>query len=73
MGPVEKSKAARFNAHTLKLLQAAVKQDPEVDLTTKLPTRYSDRLDSMRNSERPDHRMPPTLSILQEIFLTFGF
>ncbi|KAJ9193565.1 hypothetical protein DTO166G4_592 [Paecilomyces variotii] len=58
MGLVKKSKAARFNAHTLKLLQAAVKQDPEVDLTTKLPTRYSDRLDSMRNSERPDHDAP---------------
>lgn len=45
-----KSKAARFNLHTLKKLQEAVEQDPEVDLSSKLPIEYSVRLTEMRNS-----------------------
>ncbi|OOF94217.1 hypothetical protein ASPCADRAFT_171826 [Aspergillus carbonarius ITEM 5010] len=49
------SKATRFNAHTLKKLQAAVALDPHVDLTTKLPTNYSTRLNSMRNSVELDN------------------
>jgi hypothetical protein len=32
-----KSKAARFNIHTLKRLQEAIEKDPEVDFTSKLP------------------------------------
>lgn len=44
------SKAAKFNLHVLKRLEAAVKDDPEVDLTSKLPLAYSDRLIEMRSS-----------------------
>lgn len=39
-----KSKAARFNARTLKKLQAALDRDPEIDLTTQMPMDYSARL-----------------------------
>lgn len=39
-----KSKAAKFNAHTLRKLQAAVDKDPEIDLTTQMPMDYSVRL-----------------------------
>ncbi|KAL4948365.1 hypothetical protein BDW69DRAFT_176628 [Aspergillus filifer] len=47
MGRVLKSsKATKFNAHTLKKLEEAFQLDSEVDLTTKLPTDYSSRLDS---------------------------
>ncbi|KAL4788861.1 hypothetical protein BDV19DRAFT_374989 [Aspergillus venezuelensis] len=47
MGRVLKSsKATKFNAHTLKKLEEAFTLDSEVDLTTKLPTDYSTRLDS---------------------------
>lgn len=45
-----KSKAARFNAHTLKKLQAAVSDDPEIDLTTRMPIEYSNRLTGMRSA-----------------------
>lgn len=50
MGRVTKpSKATKFNAHTLKKVQAAFALDPEVDLTSKLPSDYSSRLDSWRS------------------------
>ncbi|KAL2810362.1 hypothetical protein BDW59DRAFT_177125 [Aspergillus cavernicola] len=56
MGRVTKpSKATRFNEHMLKKLQKAVALDPEVDLAKKLPTDYSTRLDSMRNSLKVDN------------------
>jgi hypothetical protein len=47
---VAKSKAARFNLLTLKRLQAAINNDPEVDLTSKFPSGYSDRLSEMRRA-----------------------
>lgn len=34
---MSESKASKFNAHTLKELQAAIEENPEVDLTTKMP------------------------------------
>lgn len=39
-----KSKAAKFNAHTLRKLQAAVDNDPEINLMTQMPMDYSVRL-----------------------------
>lgn len=39
-----KSKAAKFNAHTLRKLQAAVDKDPEVNLIVQIPIDYSLRL-----------------------------
>ncbi|KAJ5088846.1 hypothetical protein N7456_012462 [Penicillium angulare] len=45
------SKARRFNERTLKKLQAAFELDPEVDLVTKLPTDYSNRLDGWRSQK----------------------
>ncbi|RAL03101.1 uncharacterized protein BO80DRAFT_462848 [Aspergillus ibericus CBS 121593] len=57
MGRVVKpSRASRFNTHALKKLQAAVALDPDVDLTTKLPTDYSARLERMRNGLENDSR-----------------
>jgi hypothetical protein len=44
-----RSKAARFNLHTLKRLKEAVERDPEIDLTQKFPSDYPDRLAEMRN------------------------
>jgi hypothetical protein len=49
--PAYRPKAARFNAHTLKRLQVAVEQDPEVDLTTKFPIEYI-RLTEMRETDK---------------------
>lgn len=46
--PAVKSKAARFNAHILKRLQAAVTKDPEVNLAEQFPADYSKRLIEMR-------------------------
>jgi hypothetical protein len=43
------SKAARFNLHKLKLLKKAIEKDPEVDLTLKFPSDYSNRLTEMRS------------------------
>lgn len=43
-----KSKAAKFNAHTLRKLQAAVEKNPEIDLTTQMPMDYSVRLVEFR-------------------------
>ncbi|KAB8240079.1 hypothetical protein BDV35DRAFT_386131 [Aspergillus flavus] len=48
MARIRKSKASKFNTHVIKKLQAAVSMDPEIDLTTKLPSEYSSRLDTMR-------------------------
>ena len=48
--PASKSKAARFNAHVLKKLQAAVAKDPEVNLAEQFPMEYSQRLMEMRTS-----------------------
>ncbi|EAW07450.1 uncharacterized protein ACLA_021640 [Aspergillus clavatus NRRL 1] len=50
MARISKSKAAKFNARTLTKLQAAIEKDPETDLTAKLPLRYSDRLNDMRQN-----------------------
>ncbi|KMO99859.1 hypothetical protein CIHG_10143 [Coccidioides immitis H538.4] len=44
----KKSKAARFNIHTLSRLQKAVAADPEIDLTLYFPKDYSERLSEMR-------------------------
>ncbi|PGG98661.1 hypothetical protein AJ80_09498 [Polytolypa hystricis UAMH7299] len=55
MARISKSKAAKFNAHTLQKLQDAVEIDPEVDLTTKLPSRYSARLTKMRRVVQSDN------------------
>lgn len=47
-----KSKASRFNAHTVRKLQAAINDDPEVDLVSRMPMDYSSRLIEMRDSEK---------------------
>jgi hypothetical protein len=39
-----KSKAAKFNAHTSRKLQAAVDKDAEINLITQMPMDYSVRL-----------------------------
>ncbi|CAG8224377.1 unnamed protein product [Penicillium olsonii] len=44
------SKAARFNARTLKKLQAAITKDPEIDLLEQFPMEYQERLMEMRKS-----------------------
>ncbi|WEW56432.1 phosphotransferase [Emydomyces testavorans] len=49
---VLQSKAARFNLHTLKRLKAALEIDPTVDLTTKFPSDYSNRLSEMQSSSQ---------------------
>ncbi|KAJ5488452.1 hypothetical protein N7539_003342 [Penicillium diatomitis] len=42
------SKAARFNVHVLKKLQAAITEDPEINLVERLPADYTQRLMEMR-------------------------
>lgn len=42
------SKAAKFNAYTLRKLQAAISHDLEVDLAGQLPINYTSRLATMR-------------------------
>ena len=48
---ISNSEAAKFNARTLRTLQAAVSHDPEIDLTTQMPINYSSRLIEMRASK----------------------
>ncbi|PYI35255.1 kinase-like protein [Aspergillus indologenus CBS 114.80] len=55
MACISESKAAKFNARTLTKLQAAIEKDPEIDLTTKLPLRYSDRLNEMRQDVQTEN------------------
>jgi uncharacterized protein YfeS len=55
--PNSKSKAARFNAHVLKRLQAAVIRNPEINLAEQFPTEYVERLMEMQN---PIQRSPST-------------
>ncbi|PYH46592.1 uncharacterized protein BP01DRAFT_397112 [Aspergillus saccharolyticus JOP 1030-1] len=45
---------ARFNAHTLTKLQAAIEKDSETDLTVKLPLRYSAHLSSICQNAHAD-------------------
>lgn len=45
-----RSKAARFNAHTLRKLSRALSRDQEIDLISQMPIKYSDRLADMRDS-----------------------
>lgn len=47
-----KSKAARFNLHTLKKLRAAIDNDPETDLLTQMPMDYSSRLMDMQDTTK---------------------
>ncbi|KAJ5804563.1 uncharacterized protein N7518_000866 [Penicillium psychrosexuale] len=49
-GAQHASEAVRFNARTLKKLQAAITKDPEIDLADQFPTRYSERLMEMRTT-----------------------
>ena len=44
------SGSAKFNVLTVKKLQAAIDRDPEIDLTTRMPTNYTSRLTKMRTS-----------------------
>ena len=44
------SRAAKFNVHIIKKLQAAIDRDPEIDLTTQIPTNYTSRLTKFRTS-----------------------
>ena len=48
---ISKSEAAKFNARTLRKLQAPVSHDPEIDLATQMPINYSSRLIEMRASK----------------------
>ncbi|KAJ5685141.1 hypothetical protein N7536_007760 [Penicillium majusculum] len=48
--PASKSKAVRFNAHVLKMLQAAVTKDPEINLAEQFPAEYPQRLMEMKTS-----------------------
>ena len=48
---ISNSEAAKFNARTLRKLQAAVSHDPEIDLATQMPINYSSRLSEMRASK----------------------
>ncbi|KAJ6180593.1 hypothetical protein N7519_011054 [Penicillium mononematosum] len=56
-GPTKESKAARFNAHVLKWLQAAVAKDPEINLAEQFPFEYPQRLMDMRNSGDPSPKV----------------
>ncbi|KAJ5927968.1 hypothetical protein N7466_006924 [Penicillium verhagenii] len=51
--PNNKSKAAKFNAHVLKKLQAALVQDPEINLAEQFPAAYVNRLLEMRKTSEP--------------------
>jgi hypothetical protein len=46
------STAAAFNRAVLKKLQAAIDEDPETDLVSKIPKRYSDRLGSLKTEPK---------------------
>ena len=48
---ISNSEAAKFNARTLRKLQAAVSHDPEIDLATQMPINYSSRLIELRASK----------------------
>lgn len=52
--------APNFNALVLKKLQNALEIDPEVDLISKLPTLYSERLVSKKESPETDEGKFPT-------------
>ncbi|RJE17965.1 Phosphotransferase enzyme family [Aspergillus sclerotialis] len=54
--PPPKSKAARFNAHTLRKLQAAVDNDPEINLMTQMPMDYTTRLIEFQGEGREESR-----------------
>ena len=58
-----KSKAARFNAHVLKKLQAAVAEDPEINLAEQFPAEYSQRLMEMRKSMESSPSKPHSTTI----------
>lgn len=59
MARISKSKAAKFNSVTLKRLQSAIDNDPEVDLAKLLPLRYSTRLESMRGDTGSSEYIQP--------------
>lgn len=53
------SKAAKFNARTLKKLQAAIEKTPEVDLFTQFPPEYSSRLVDFQEDDRATAKETP--------------
>ncbi|KAI1971592.1 hypothetical protein LOZ53_004459 [Ophidiomyces ophidiicola] len=59
-GP-KKSKATRFNIHTLSKLQKAIAADPEADLTLQFPKDYSERLSEMRTPLLPSAATSPSV------------
>lgn len=64
--PASKSKAVRFNAHVLKMLQAAVTKDPEINLAEQFPAEYPQRLmemkTSIKSSPSKHHKYPNSVS-----------
>ncbi|OJJ81320.1 uncharacterized protein ASPGLDRAFT_28157 [Aspergillus glaucus CBS 516.65] len=65
------SKAAKFNAHTSRKLQAAVSHDPEIDLTTQMPIDYTGRLIRMQTSKEVLGERGPlegSISTSQDVF-----
>jgi hypothetical protein len=58
------SAAAKFNATVLKKLQRTLELDPEIDLTTALPSEYSVRLASRKNNKGKKSEIPFNVSRL---------
>jgi hypothetical protein len=51
----EDTRAIRYNRHSMRKLEAAINEDPEIDLSTRLPPNYSSRLAEIRS---PDYTPP---------------
>lgn len=51
----------RYNWHVMRKLQAAIDDDPEIDLTDRLPPDYSRRLAEIRS---PDYTPPSKYRLL---------
>ncbi|KAJ5146105.1 uncharacterized protein N7515_000669 [Penicillium bovifimosum] len=69
--PASKSEAARFNAFTLKKLQAAIKKDPEINLAEQFPMGYQERLMAKKTEiERPPKKSKAQLEAEEDIRLS---
>lgn len=56
------SEAANFNATVLRKVQRALEEDPEIDISTVLPSNYSSRLASRKTAEG-EYRIAFLLSV----------
>jgi hypothetical protein len=54
--PPPKSQAAKFNARVLKKLQAAVDNNPDINLMTQMPINYTSRLIEFQGEDREESK-----------------